>query len=165
MPTAPDNRHTSDGVEITPGLWVWDNNLNSVQVDPAQFVNPSPLTGIGGQYWDGWYNMLDGKGERAPIMNSERIATMFEGRLAADFPGMSWREVKTFVAVVYNDDGTVLDHTWNWESAQNYALHEGKKVKAVKGDGHMSREEVQRLCDAERDRYRDCFGITDTEGL
>jgi hypothetical protein len=86
--------HTSDGVEITPGLWVWNNNLDSVQVDPRQFVDPSPITGVLGTCWDGWYNMLDGDGGRASIMNGERMATVFEGLFAEDFPGMSLREAK-----------------------------------------------------------------------
>ena len=89
-----DNFHTSDGVEIAPGLWVWDNNLNSVQIDPAQFVDPSPLTGVGGQYWDGWFNTLDGEGKRSHVMNGERIATVLQGKRAADYAGLSFREAK-----------------------------------------------------------------------
>ena len=64
------------------------------------------------------------------------------------------------VAVVYDEDGTVFDYAYNWESAQNYALAEGRLVRVVADDGGMTKDEIQRLCDAERDRFRDCFGVT-----
>lgn len=70
------------------------------------------------------------------------------------------REFKqTVVAVVYNEDGTVYDHCFTWETGQNYALSNGYRVEAVADDGTMTIKRQQDLYDAERERYRDCFGI------
>jgi hypothetical protein len=63
------------------------------------------------------------------------------------------------VAVVYNNEGEVWDYAFNWESAQNYALHNGYHVQAIKDDGNMTIAEQQTLYDAERARFNDCFGI------
>jgi hypothetical protein len=63
------------------------------------------------------------------------------------------------VAVVYNNEGEVWDYAFNWESAQNYALHNGYRVEAIKDDGSMTIAEQQALYDAERARFNDCFGI------
>jgi hypothetical protein len=94
-----DQTHTADGVEITPGLWVWDNDLESVQVDPEQFPGGSryrgELTGVFGQYWDGWYNMIRPDGTRSAIMNGTRMATVFEGKRAEDHAGKHWGETKS----------------------------------------------------------------------
>jgi hypothetical protein len=62
------------------------------------------------------------------------------------------------VAIVYNEDGTVHDHCFNWETAQNMALSEGYTVKAIADDGHMTIARQQALYDAEKARYDDCFG-------
>ena len=67
-----------------------------------------------------------------------------------------------YVAEVLNEDGTIYDYTYNWESAQNYALSEGRQIRALRDDGHMSKTEIQNLCDAERERFIDCFGKDDT---
>ncbi len=64
------------------------------------------------------------------------------------------------VAAVLNDDGTVYDFTYNWETAQNMAL-QGYRILALTDDGHMSKDDIQRLCDAELDRHNDCFGKGD----
>jgi hypothetical protein len=64
-----------------------------------------------------------------------------------------------FVAEVLNPDGTVYDHTYNWETAQNIALHEGRKINVLCDDGGMTKAEIQALCDAELERYNDCFGV------
>lgn len=63
------------------------------------------------------------------------------------------------VALVYADDGTIYDGTYNWESAQSYALSEGLRVIAIRDDGHMKRDDIQDLCDAELDRHDDCYGV------
>jgi hypothetical protein len=98
MTDRSDKTHTVDGVEITPGLWVWDNNLDSVQVDPEQWPGSSryrgDISGVGGQHWDGWYDMLRADGSRAHIMNGERMVTVFEGLRAADFPGVAYGDAK-----------------------------------------------------------------------
>ena len=66
----------------------------------------------------------------------------------------------TVVAIVYSDDGgPCIDKCYTWESGQNYALSMGYKVIAVADDGFMTMEMAQELYDAERARYRDCFGI------
>jgi hypothetical protein len=62
------------------------------------------------------------------------------------------------VAVVYNSEGEVWDYTFNWQSAQNYALHNGYRVQAIKDDGIMTIADQQALYDAERARFNDCFG-------
>jgi hypothetical protein len=63
------------------------------------------------------------------------------------------------IAIVYNADGTVYDHTFNWETAQNMALSEGYTVKAIADDGDMTKERIQALCDYEKSLHDDCFGI------
>jgi hypothetical protein len=66
------------------------------------------------------------------------------------------------VAVIYDHDGTVYDHAFNWEAAQNMALSEGYTVKAIADDGsYWTKERIQALCDAEKARHDDCFGIKD----
>jgi hypothetical protein len=65
------------------------------------------------------------------------------------------------VAVIYNEDGTVYDHAFNWETAQNMALSEGYTVKAIADDPQspsMTKDKIQALCDAEKERHDDCFG-------
>ena len=66
-----------------------------------------------------------------------------------------------YIAAVLDDDGDVIDYTYNWETAQNIALSEGRKIIALRDDGGMTKDDIQKLCDAERERYRDCFGIED----
>lgn len=67
----------------------------------------------------------------------------------------------TVVAYVYETEdtsGEPYDEVWTWEAAQTYALHDGAVIVAVADDGHMSKEDIQALCDAERARHIDCFG-------
>lgn len=63
------------------------------------------------------------------------------------------------IAEILDDDGRVIDLALSWETAQSMALSEGYRVRVLRGDGHMSADEIQRLCDAERARYRDCYGL------
>jgi hypothetical protein len=93
MQDLSDLTHTVDGVQITPGLWVWNNNLDSVQVDPDQFGDDS-VTGVRGSSWDGWYRMLDGQGNRTHIANGERMTTVFYGLRAARYPGLAHSEAR-----------------------------------------------------------------------
>lgn len=65
------------------------------------------------------------------------------------------------VAIVLDEDGNADDYCFNWQSAQNYALNEGRQIVAINDDCTMTKAEIQSLCDAERDRYRDCYGIED----
>lgn len=91
-----DATHTVDGVEITPGMWVWDNNLDSVQVSPDQFPGAarySALTDVGGTHWDGWYRTRWQHGN-GPVLNGERMVTVFEGLRAEDYKGMSYGDAK-----------------------------------------------------------------------
>lgn len=67
---------------------------------------------------------------------------------------------QTVVAIALNEDGTIYDHCFNWETAQNMALSEGYAVKAIADDGSMTKDRIQALCDAEKARHDDCFGIT-----
>lgn len=64
------------------------------------------------------------------------------------------------VAVAYDDEGNEHARCYAWEAGQNYALHEGLRVVAVADDGGMTKANAQALYDAERDRYRDCYGVT-----
>lgn len=68
------------------------------------------------------------------------------------------RPIEQIVAVVYNDDGTVYDRCYTWETGQNYAMHEGRRVKAVADDAGVTIEEAQKLYDAELARHLDCWG-------
>ncbi len=61
------------------------------------------------------------------------------------------------VAVVREDNGSVHDHCFNWETAQTFAL-DGYYVEALADDGYMTKETAQALYDAERERHDDCFG-------
>lgn len=63
------------------------------------------------------------------------------------------------VALILNEDGTVHDKAYTWGAAQNYALCEGRKVLAVADDGYMTKDDIQALCEAERERFLDCFGV------
>lgn len=63
------------------------------------------------------------------------------------------------VAIVYNQDGSVYDACWSWETGQNYALHEGRRVVAVAADGGVSVEDAQALYDHEVALYKDCWGV------
>lgn len=64
---------------------------------------------------------------------------------------------QTICAQVLNGAGIPFDSCYTWESAQTYAL-QGYTVRAIADDGHMSKQEIQDLCDAELERYKDCFG-------
>lgn len=61
------------------------------------------------------------------------------------------------VAIVYDDDGTIYDRTYNWETGQVYA-NAGYTVQAVNSSGGMSVEECQELYDTEKRWAEDCFG-------
>ena len=62
------------------------------------------------------------------------------------------------VAVVLNPDGTIYDECYTWEAGQNYALHEGKKVIAVRDDGSYTIAMAQGLYDSELARWKDNNG-------
>ena len=68
------------------------------------------------------------------------------------------RPIERVVAIVYNHDGSVFDRCYTWEAGQNYALHEGRRVKAVADDAGVTIEEAQKLYDAELARHLDCWG-------
>jgi hypothetical protein len=77
--------------------------------------------------------------------------------LAGD-PNFYPDDTPPFVALVYEEGGTeVYDRCWNWETGQSFALT-GYRVVAIADDGHMTKDEAQRLYDAERARFADCFG-------
>jgi len=62
------------------------------------------------------------------------------------------------VAIVYDENGQEYDQCYTWETAQTYSQAEGKRVKAINDDGHMTKEDIQRLCDYELRLYEDCWG-------
>jgi hypothetical protein len=64
------------------------------------------------------------------------------------------------VAVVLDEAGRYVDRCFAWETGQSMALNEGARVVAVADDGHMGKDDAQRLYDAERERHLDCFGPT-----
>lgn len=108
MQDRSDNTHTTDGVEITPGLWVWDNNLDSRQVSPGNWPaeDAEPRSGqVGSPHFDGWYDTLDAEGKRAGLSNGTRMITVFRGALgedpplrAEDYQGMRWADAKAAAA-------------------------------------------------------------------
>jgi hypothetical protein len=77
----PQWMQTADGQTITPRLIVWNNNLDRTQVDPKQFTDAETQTSshdsrYGGDFWDGWFDMIDpDTGERMPTMNGSRMTT------------------------------------------------------------------------------------------
>jgi hypothetical protein len=98
-------------------------------------------------------------GERAARVRdeAERAVTEYVERINAEYAQYGVGGMR-LCAVILTEDGMPYDGAFNWESAQSYALSQGMRVRALTGDGHMSREDIQALCDAERERYRDCFG-------
>ena len=60
------------------------------------------------------------------------------------------------VATAYEGD-EVYDHIGNWETAIQMA-NDGYRIVVHKGDGLMSRSELQSACDRERELVADCFG-------
>jgi len=73
--------------------------------------------------------------------------------------GTDETETEAVVAVVYDPTtGAEYDRTYNWESAQCYA-QQNYRVVALTGDGHLTQDEVQRLCDYERRLVQDCFSV------
>lgn len=68
---------TADGVEITDGLWVWDNDLRLGTVDFAK-SRPERET------WDGWFYVRHATTGWS-LVNGERMATRhpFTGEVAA----------------------------------------------------------------------------------
>jgi hypothetical protein len=68
------NEVTANGVPITDGLWVWNNNLDRVQVSYADTFGAYFVPGE--SYWDGWFKMRTVTGERSDIMNGERMTTV-----------------------------------------------------------------------------------------
>jgi hypothetical protein len=69
------------------------------------------------------------------------------------------------VAIVLNEDGTYHDRCFTWETGQSFALSEGMRVVAVADDGQMTMDDAQRLYDAERARYRDCYGLSEDKSI
>lgn len=65
--------YTSDGVAITPGLRVQDNNLKWGLVEAPQFFDDGMLM-PGGQYFDHWYYVVRENGHRERF-NGERLTT------------------------------------------------------------------------------------------
>lgn len=57
--------------------------------------------------------------------------------------------------------GEELDGIFSWETAQSMALNEGACIFVLEGDAHMSREELQAMCDRDKDIHDDCWGGTD----
>lgn len=89
-----DDTHTADGHLITPDLWVWNNDLRSVQVKPEQFEGEArerlfrradPTATV---YSEVWYDTTGGS------FNGTRMATVFRGFPAANYQGMTFGEAK-----------------------------------------------------------------------
>lgn len=73
------------------------------------------------------------------------------------------------VALVYSTaTGEIIDECFNWETAQNFAADADQYVVAVADDVFtnykgekivcMTKENIQEMCDHERELYLDCFG-------
>lgn len=63
-------KRTADGVPITDGLIVWDNNLDVCVVDYATTF----YYGVISDHWDGWFDTKRRDGGRAHPLNGERMA-------------------------------------------------------------------------------------------
>jgi hypothetical protein len=61
------------------------------------------------------------------------------------------------VGVAYTQNGKIYDYLGNWETAQTYA-NDGYMVRALRGDGHLSRDDLQAMVDNELAAAVDCFG-------
>lgn len=61
------------------------------------------------------------------------------------------------VVWTHEDGADAYDVCYNWETAQVMA-NDGYKVQAITGDGHMTKEDIQKLCDYELNSAIDCFG-------
>lgn len=61
-----------------------------------------------------------------------------------------------FVAVAF-EGGSAHDYAYNWQTAQTMA-NEGYRMVALADDGILSRDELQRMVDCERELVLDCFG-------
>lgn len=61
------------------------------------------------------------------------------------------------VATAYTADGKPFDYISNWETARQFA-NDGYRVAVHQGDGHVSKDELQRLVDDELAGAIDCFG-------
>ena len=73
------------------------------------------------------------------------------------------------VALVYSTaTGEIIDECFNWETAQNFAAAADQYVVAVADDVFtnyagekivsMTKENIQEMCDRERELFIDCFG-------
>lgn len=60
------------------------------------------------------------------------------------------------VAIAYDGD-EVYDYLNSWETCQSMAM-EGYRIIAIKDDGPMTKEAIQKMCDYERNAVADCFG-------
>lgn len=67
------------------------------------------------------------------------------------------------VALVRDSSGQVVDGTYNWETAQTMA-NEGYRIQVLKGDGHLSKEEFQKMVDYEYEIALDAFGPEHSKG-
>jgi hypothetical protein len=91
---------------------------------------------------------------------SERAVSEYVERINTEYAQYGVGGMR-LVAVILTEDGMPYDGAFSWESAQSYALSQGMRVRALTDDGYMSRADIQALCDAERERYRDCFGLSE----
>lgn len=65
-------------------------------------------------------------------------------------------------AIAFNrTTGEVDDYPFTWETAQTMAGYENVCVVAIASDGHMTKDNIQRLCDDMIDANDDCFGRDD----
>lgn len=56
-----------------------------------------------------------------------------------------------------NEDGTIIDRCFSWETGQTYA-NAGYEVQAVNDDGSIDKATAQSIYDRERELAADCFG-------
>lgn len=95
------------------------------------------------------------------------LAVLSEGPLLHTLDGVEVEPVAKVqeiwpesIAFVLDEEGHQIDDLADtWETVQNFALNQGRKVIAFKDDGHLTKDEVQNLADRERALYRDCRGL------
>jgi len=61
------------------------------------------------------------------------------------------------VGFVFDKNDKLVDLAGTWETCQTLA-NEGFRIQAIGSDGHMLKEEIQKMCDSELAAAIDCFG-------
>lgn len=65
----------------------------------------------------------------------------------------------TVVGIVIDPETSAcIDEVWNWQTGQAYAQQGYIVVAACDDEHYMTKEDMQRLFDYERELFKDCYG-------